>query len=184
MITSRPDWKDAEKVAKWAREMRGDTLLRLMGFGEEEELPESELSIIDEDGAVELAKHGKIQDLAYFIRNEAFLQYGIKPATLLLIAEFLLGERNLKTGGTGKDLKRRGRPRMTDDERATRTPTHDAANYFFPAVRQLLEAEYPGLTVKDYRDRAYYIAGLMSDREDHTIEKYRTKKSRRKRQRI
>jgi hypothetical protein len=185
----KPEWKNAKDVADWIIEMRRDSWLGEMGLAESPggfyqvgpftvEMGEEIYSFLEpdpepseEEQAVEAAMRGKLDKLANLIESGV----PVAPATRRLAAEFLSGRRNPKTG---KPKGVSGRAKMSKDERAARTPTHNAAKYYVPAVERVLRREYSGLTPEDYRDRALYIAGLMSGKKDKTLAKYRNRSSR------
>lgn len=180
-----PPWKDEAAVADWVLKRRRRALLGKMGL---EEGPYGDIySILDpdpepsaEEQAVEAAKRGKLQELSDLFERAAraskFPDHpdhprNISPSTLQLVAEFLGGKRNLKTGRT-KEEEQRGRPKMSDTERVAATPTHEAANHFVPAVIQVLREEYPNQSANDYRDRALYIVSHFSGVPVETLSNY------------
>lgn len=168
--TARPPWEDENAVADWILYGCRSALLAKMGL---EMGPHGDIdSFLDPDPepsaqelAVEAAKLGKPQELADLFeraaRSSDFSLHpdhpqNLSPSALRLAAEFLNGKRNLKTGRM-RGGQQRGRPKMSDSERAASTPIHNAANYHFPAVRAVLRDEYPHLSARDYHDRALYI---------------------------
>jgi hypothetical protein len=197
MTMKKPQWRDAKAVADWIIETRRGSLLGEMGLEESPggfyqmggltvEVGDEIYSVLEpdpepseEEQAIEAAMRGNTDKLVDLIKAErleleATPDHALKltPATLRLVEEFISGKRNLKTG---KEKGKPGRAKMSRDERANRTPTHNAAKYYVPAAERVLRREYPGLTDRDYRDRALYIAGLMSGRKDTTLAKYRNR---------
>jgi hypothetical protein len=132
-----------------------------------------------EQEAVEAAKFGKPKELADYLEIEAHHlktarhEYVLRltPATLRLVAEFLRGDRNLKTG-RAKGEKQRGRAKMSAKERAIKNPVHDAARFDFPAVMQVLREEYRGHRAEHYRDRAIAVVERMTGVKKKTLRNY------------
>jgi hypothetical protein len=179
MIPRRPPWGEQERVADWVLKNRRHALLRAMGL--EEDPDGSIYSFLDADPepseqeqAVEAAKRGKPKRLADLIERSANEpESKISPEALRLAAEFLKGERNLKTGRSKADKQQqRGRPRMSALERAQRTPTYDAAKYYVPAVEQVLREEYPDQSRRDHHDCALHIVERMSGVSATTLAYY------------
>jgi hypothetical protein len=101
------------------------------------------------------------------------------PPMLQVVAEFLNGKRDLKTGLA---KRKPGGQKLTAGQRAAQTPTHLAAKFYFPAVMQVLREEYPEQTAADHRDHVKYIVNLMIGVEDPhgdtRVEVYRNKPKR------
>jgi hypothetical protein len=174
-MTGRPQWWDAKAVAEWILEMRYVSILRAMGFkkGPDDDtwIHPNPIFTTSEQQAIDAANRGKPQELADMIEAEVNLLEAdpdhtlkLTPATLRAVAEFLSGKRK----------RQRGRPKMSKLERTNRTPTHEAAMMYFPAVRQVLREEYPDQTAKDYRERALDIVERVCGVKGETVTKYRS----------
>jgi len=71
-----------------------------------------------------------------------------------LIIEFLEGKRSLKSG---KEKGKRGRPKMSLNERRAAARTHNAAD-FVPIIIKILCRMFPDQPVEDIRNRAFVFA--------------------------
>jgi hypothetical protein len=184
----KPAWIEAEAVVDWMLWMRWKSVLHAMGFKKgpgDEWVPINPTFTTSEQQAIDAAKRGKPQELVGLIkaeisRLEADPDHASKltPATLRLIAEFLSGKRNLKTGRDTSEKEQRGRPKMSKLERINRTPTHDAAMLYFPAVKKVLREEYPDQTPEDIRDRALEIVERGYPVKGNTVTNYRNRPKR------
>jgi hypothetical protein len=185
-LTRRPKWIKDEEVAEWVIVNCRGSLLRAMGLEEDfsGDIYSTEPATHErntEKEAVEAARLGFPKKLIDHVLIEAYHWENSKhyingdyapsltPEMLRLLAEFASGKRKRKRGGQ----------KLTEFERAIRTPTHDAANYNFPAVMQVLSEEYPDQPPKDLPDRAYFIVnhmiGVKNPHKDTRIKVYRNK---------
>jgi hypothetical protein len=104
-----------------------------------------------EQWTVEEAMRGNCKPLADLLRSDT---KNLSSATLTLVAEFLSGERNLRTGRLkGKS----GRPPMSTAERRAAFPIHTAVREF-PLIKAILTASYPDQTRVAIHRRAAAIA--------------------------
>jgi hypothetical protein len=99
--------------------------------------------------AIARAKRGDLKPLIELVHDNK-----LTPEAKDLVAEFLDGKRNLRTGGPrGKA----GRPRMSETARRARNPVHDAFDDF-EVIKAILARLYPKQGAKDIKDRAEKIA--------------------------
>jgi hypothetical protein len=177
MTSPRPPWRDQAAVAVWVLTKCRKALLHAQGLvegpqGDIYSIEDADPEPSDQEQAIEAATRGKPSKLAGLIKDAADdAEFKIEPDALRLVAEFLSGERNLRTGRT-KAEQQRGRPKMATSERAAKTRTHDAAKYYYPAVRQVLRQEYPGQSRGDHHDCALYITSRWTKVKANTIANY------------
>jgi hypothetical protein len=117
-----------------------------------------------ECAAVEAARRGDVKPLANLLRPVCGM--GLAPdkvspeierfslETWTLIADFLTGERNPKTGRMRGEP---GRPKMSTEERRARNRAHDAIDEI-PVIRAILRRLYPEQDANQINDRAEEIA--------------------------
>jgi hypothetical protein len=156
-----------------------------------------------EKEAVEAALRGDVEPLADLLRPDAttldMLKSNVKTlspselrpiaqslrvktlrlSTWNLIAQFLTGERNLRTGRLRGEP---GRPTMSLEERRAESPVHDAAEEFH-AIRAILRRlYYPKQSSSQIRARAMEIAAQRNRVELDTLVNYlkRPRKDRRR----
>jgi hypothetical protein len=89
-----------------------------------------------------------------------------------LIIEFLEGKRSFKSG---KEKGRRGRPKMSPNERRAATPTHDAAD-FVPIIIKILCRMFPDQPAKNIRNRALIFAERIGKVKSHQQKKQKKQK--------
>jgi hypothetical protein len=125
-----------------------------------------------ERAAAEAALRGDLHPLAGLLlphkqkANPAIKQ--LKWETWELIAEFLLGKRNLKTG---KKKGERGPRRKSPEERRKKTPVHDAADLMH-VIKEILGSMFPKQRPKDIHDRAILFAAEIKSVDPKTLENY------------
>jgi hypothetical protein len=152
-------------VADWVLIKRRAALLRAMGLeqgpdGDIYSLEEADPEPSREEQAIEAAAKRSNPSLLASLIEDADIK--LSPVASRLAAEFLRGERK----------RQRGRPKMSSAERAAKTPTHDAANYYLAAIEQVLREEYPSQSRRDHRDRALFIVSRMSGVSVQTLTNY------------
>jgi hypothetical protein len=135
-----------------------------------EELMEAEGArgwpIGDEKGAVEAARRGDMEPLANLLRPlvsppefeipdevNPKIKY-LSPATWSIIADFLTGALNPRTG---RVKGRPGRPKLSEEERRAKNRVHDAADEF-AVIRDMLRYLYPERCSAEINLSAEYIA--------------------------
>jgi hypothetical protein len=116
--------------------------------------------------AVTDARRGRIGDLANLLRPEHPMnanppipgkpvRHHLSPETWTLVADFLVGNLNIRTGNPrGKA----GRPKMSASERYASNRVHYAADVEFPVIRDILRRLYPQQDANQINDRAEKIA--------------------------
>jgi hypothetical protein len=122
--------------------------------------------IDDEKGAVEAAHRGDIEPLANLLRPlvsppefeipdavNPNIKY-LSPATWSIIADFLTGALNPRTG---RVRGRPGRPKLSEEERRAKNRVHDAADEF-AVIRDILRYVYPERSSAEINLRAEEIA--------------------------
>jgi hypothetical protein len=152
-----PPWGDEEAQLKYIRNriLAGWSLMFPHRLEEERE-----------ERAVEAALRGKPKKLADLIRQP---NAQLVPSTRVLIAEFLSGERNLRTGRAKGEP---GAPRQSEKLRRSHNRTHQAAEIFF-VIRDTLPRIYPEKSQTDIRDRAMSLAAKLKGVDDpETIQNY------------
>jgi hypothetical protein len=185
VLEQDPEPSDEEKAVEAA--MRGKTnhLADLL-IAEANEQEATQHLPACEDYADKYAGEGTRVDSEHTIAPT--VRRRLSPATLRLAAEFVSGKRNLKTGRDKFADKKYpgggGRPPLGKEERAARTPTHNAGKYILPAIKKVLRKEYPGLTAKDYYDCALSIVEPMTGVKGNAVDRHLNKKSKRKGQRF
>jgi hypothetical protein len=103
----------------------------------------------------------------------------LSPSTWSLIAQFLTGERSLRTGRLKGE---RGRPTLSPEKRRAESPVHDAAEEV-DAIRAILRRlYYPDQSSSQIRDRAMEITAQRNGVELDTLVNYlkRPRKDRRR----
>ena len=102
----------------------------------------------------------------------------LRMSTWILIAQFLTGERSLRTGRLRGEP---GRPTMSSEKRRAESPVHNAAEEV-DAIQAILRQSYPDQHSSQIRDRARAIAAQRNGVEAITLAKYfrRPKKDRRR----
>lgn len=102
----------------------------------------------------------------------------LSPSTWSLIAQFLTGERSLRTGRLRGEP---GRPTMSLEERRAESPVHDAAEEL-DAIRAILRRLYRDQDSSQIRDRAMEIAAQRNGVKLDTLVNYlkRPRKDRRR----
>jgi hypothetical protein len=116
--------------------------------------------------AVADALRGKVGDLAALLRPEHPMNanppipgkpvwHHLSPETWTLVADFLVGERNTRTG---RPKGEPGRPKMSAAERYASNRVHYAAEVEFPVIRDILGRLYPEQDANQINDRAEEIA--------------------------
>jgi hypothetical protein len=104
----------------------------------------------NEEAAIKAALDGDIAPLAALLLSED--ECWMEPSTRQLMAEFMTGARNPKTGKAGP-----GRPKMTPEERRKINPIHRAADEVAVLQHRLHEL-YPTQKVTSVRERAIDLA--------------------------
>jgi hypothetical protein len=106
-----------------------------------------------------------------------FSEYWPQPATLKLVAEIMTGQRwewtdKQKLVAEITSERRRGkRPVMTQEERRTRNPIHDAAVEVH-ILKPRLKLLYPEQSRKAVHERAIKIAATRADIDTEKLTRY------------
>jgi hypothetical protein len=169
-----PQWMDEDAVTKLVEkelddaESNAEYKFAMLPWDTHPGISGNELLHGMERDAVAAAERGDIGPLADLLRPEHPLNehplFGGNPIrshfsamTWTLVADFLTGERNPRTGRLkGKP----GRSKMTAEERRAMNPVHDAAD-MVPVIADILLLHYPEQTPAQIRDRALSIAAGM-----------------------
>jgi hypothetical protein len=169
-----PQWVDEDAVTKLVKtalddaEADAEYEFAMLRWDTHPGIPGNELLDRMERDAVAAAERGEIRPLADLLRpehpfNEHPLFGGdpirskLSATTWTLVADFLTGERNPRTGRLkGKP----GRPKMTAEERRAMNPVHDAAD-MVPEIADILRRFYPEQTPAQIHGRALSIAAGM-----------------------
>jgi hypothetical protein len=128
-------------------------------------LPETEAGIREE------ALSGRTKPLALLIQQHVNPVEGLPKVerisweTWRLALEFILGERNPKTG---KRTGERGPRKKTSAEKRANVGTHDATD-FVPVIQTYLREAYPKQDGRQIHDRAREIAGRIKGVKSETI---------------
>jgi hypothetical protein len=177
---TRPRFGDVAALTRWVYRDRLVELRRHMDLDEDgigilepgdaersgEEIVAADMRR-DEQEAVEAAERGDPRKLADLIeRWRVYADSGAEPnpvvisvATWKLVVEFLRGKRKRK----------RGRPRMSAEERTRLTATHDAA-LEFPAVKLVLKREYRGdESARNIHERALDVVARRHNMNPSTL---------------
>jgi hypothetical protein len=132
----------------------------------------------DERAAVEAALRGDLEPLANSLRpfagilgfpdevNPAIKK--LSPETWLIIAQFLTGARNLKTG---KLKGERGPREKSEDDRRRGNPVHDAAD-LVPVVTAILRRLYPTKGRLEVKRRAIEVAARLRGAQTAPLKKH------------
>jgi hypothetical protein len=148
-------WELSENMPTEPPELVGMAHLVLMETGM------APRSMSREEEAVERALRGDLNMLADLIRPEYLppeLNISddpeLSPPTWEIVAQFLTGERNLKTGRLKGEP---GRPRMSSEERRNINPVNRAADEA-RIIIAILKRHYPRRSRSEIEDRAAKIA--------------------------
>jgi hypothetical protein len=135
----------------------------------------------NEERAVEAALRGDMEPLVDLILPTIHLPLSsrrlevnpnirtLSPDTWVLIAEFLTGKRNLRTG---KPKGMSGRKRLSEQERRGISHTHDADDEI-DVIAAILTKHYPDKTVREVAKRAKEMAAMRHHIGVETLIKYR-----------
>jgi hypothetical protein len=119
----------------------------------------------EEERAVKAALRGKPKKLAELLRQP---NLQLAPSTWALVAEFISGERNLRTGRRKGEA---GRPHQSEKQRRQNSKAHRAAEIFL-VIQSGLSVIYHEQSKAQIHDRALLLAELQTGVSEETIKNY------------
>jgi hypothetical protein len=171
----RPDWKEMDAVADWAYRKLDDERSEqerqfyMLRWDTHPGIPMSEIHRWMVTDAVAKARDGNFELLADLLRPEhpmnlhlaKSIRETLPPEVWRLIADRLSGRLKV----------RRGRPRMTEEERRVLNPIHDAADDL-PPIESILREAYPNQNAGQIHDRALHGVARHHEVSQDALENY------------